>query len=62
MRKIPRGAVACVAWAQPGNPTTLKVPPVKTSIDGEGGLWPTIAGEVRLSAEQLRGVAKELAH
>jgi hypothetical protein len=52
---------------------TLKIPPVKTSLDlegqpveitawGAGRLWLTITGEVRLSAEQFPDVAKRLAH
>ncbi len=35
---------------------------VQFADGGSGRLWLTLTGEVRLSAEQLRGVAKELAH
>jgi hypothetical protein len=35
---------------------------VQFADGGSGRLWLTIGGEVRLSAEQLRRVAKELAH
>jgi hypothetical protein len=35
---------------------------VQFADGGSGRLWLTIGGEVRLSAEQLRGIAKELGH
>jgi hypothetical protein len=35
---------------------------VQFADGGAGRLWLTIAGEVRLSAEQFRDVAKMLAH
>jgi hypothetical protein len=35
---------------------------VQFADGGDGRLWLTIAGEARLSADQLRGLAKELGH
>lgn len=65
-------AAVCLAQAQTGD-LTLKIPPVKTSLNlegqsveltawGAGRLWLAITGEARLSAEQFRDVAKRLAH
>jgi hypothetical protein len=43
-----------------GDAATIRT--VQFADGGSGRLWLTIAGEVRLSAEQLRGVAKDLVH
>ncbi len=40
----------------------ISIDTVQFADGGSGRLWLTIAGEVRLSAEQLRGIAKELGH
>lgn len=40
----------------------ISIETVQFADGGSGRLWLTIGGEVRLSAEQLRGVAKDLAH
>jgi hypothetical protein len=42
--------------------SAITIETVQFADGGAGRLWLTIAGEVRLTAEQLRGVAKELAH
>jgi hypothetical protein len=43
-----------------GNAATIQT--VQFADGGSGRLWLTVGGELRLSAEQLRQVAKELAH
>jgi hypothetical protein len=40
----------------------ISIETVRFADGGDGRLWLTIGGEVRLSAEQLRGIAKELGH
>jgi hypothetical protein len=46
--------------AQIGNAAAIQT--VQFADGGAGRLWLTIAGEARLSAEQIQGLAKELAH